>query len=68
MDSEELLSTLSESVTKPQSASNDAGSVAMHSLYNQLLLLKHLKNQEAQDAGTNVPKFKQLKMGDTRVI
>jgi len=63
---EQIQEALTESILEPQSVESDAGSVTMPSAYNQLLLLKFLKNQEAQAAGRQMPKFQRIVNGNAR--
>lgn len=56
---------LLDSLSKPQSASNDAGSVSMPSLFNVDTIIRRLKSEEAAEAGNLRPKFSRFKMGGT---
>lgn len=63
---DELQDALSVSATEPQSVTTDAGSVSMPSLFNQIELLKFLRNQEAQAAGRDLPKFRKINNPNAR--
>lgn len=63
---DELQDSVATNATKPQSVQTDAGTVTMQSTFNQLEVLKYLKEQEAAQSGGIGIKTRRIVNGNAR--